>query len=128
MGKRRYPSLTFEDGVLCAMAVLAYADQETYWREVMETCGGWDILRRRSKANGNLESDGFLRYTKDRRYVPTHGRRRSRPVPVPPPNPYDLSVPLDPRRRRAAWDARLIDAMRRADLGPAHGGGEGRGD
>lgn len=63
--KKDSPSRMFHFGVLAAMAVVAGMDEETVWREIVRSNGGYDYLRGLSKRAGNLRMDGFTRYRRD---------------------------------------------------------------
>lgn len=79
MAKREWKD-GFYSGVCCALAVIAGADQETYWREIVDSTGGYTALRKHSAKNGDLEIDGFLRYPRPRkpRALAAHARRGER--------------------------------------------------
>lgn len=64
LNQRQY-HVAFCHGVLAALAVLAYGDHESQWREIVAANGGYDYLRGVSKRAGNLASDGFTRYRRN---------------------------------------------------------------
>lgn len=64
LARRKY-RVAFCHGVLAALAVLAYRDDETAWREIVAANGGYDCLCDVSKRAGNLDSDGFARYRRN---------------------------------------------------------------
>lgn len=55
-----------KDGILLGLIILAAADAETFWRELVDQLG-FRTMRRHAALQGELELAGFVRYRQVRR-------------------------------------------------------------